>query len=304
MKRHALHNPGKIDWNGRNHGPVGAALDLEAAFGYPRDFLENQFVYLVISPRANGLSLGVNLNPVKQCDFNCLYCEVEGVPPQSPARFDLECMITELARMLEWVRAGWLRQHPRYAKLPAELLAVRHVALSGDGEPTLSPHFVEAVESLVRLRAVSGFFKIVLVTNSTALDQPQAQNGLALLGRGDEIWAKLDAGTQDYLTRINGSRMSLEKILSNILLVARQRPVIIQGLFPAIDGEEPPDNEIREYAQRLKELKLAGAQIPLVQIYSATRPMAKVGCSHLPLHALSEIARTVRRVAGLRAEVF
>jgi wyosine [tRNA(Phe)-imidazoG37] synthetase (radical SAM superfamily) len=120
----------------------------------------------------------------------------------------------------------------------------------------------------------------------------------------DEVWAKLDAGTQDYSNRINGSTISLERILNNILLVGRQRPVVIQSLFPAIDGEDPPASEIAEYAQRLKELKVVGAEISLVQIYSATRPMAKQGCSHLPLKTLSGIAKTVRRVAGLRAEVF
>jgi hypothetical protein len=88
------------------------------------------------------------------------------------------------------------------------------------------------------------------------------------------------------------------------LLVARQRPVEIQSLFPAINGAPPPDHEITEYAQRLKELKKAGAEISFVQIYSATRPMAVTGCSHLPLKTLSQIAKKVRKVAGVRAEVF
>ena len=113
-----------------------------------------------------------------------------------------------------------------------------------------------------------------------------------------------DGGTQDYLNRLNRATMSLEKIMGNILLVARQRPVVIQSLFPAINGAPPPAREIKQYAQRLKELHEAGAEIPLVQIYSATRPMATTGCSHLPLKSLSQIAKTVRRVAGLRAEVY
>ena len=98
--------------------------------------------------------------------------------------------------------------------------------------------------------------------------------------------------------------MPIEKILDNILQLGRRRPVVIQSLFPAINGEEPPAAEIQAYTQRLKELKQAGAQIPLVQIYSATRPMPRMGCSHLPLKSLSQIARTVREVAGLSAEVF
>jgi len=266
--------------------------------------LRNHFVYLVVSPRANGLSLGINLNPIVQCNLDCLYCEVDRSRPAIPSEFDVHRMVMELRETLELVHGGWLRQWPRYAKLPADLLEVRHVALSGDGEPTLSPHFLAAARAVAQLRTASRFFKIVLVTNSTSLDQPPVQEGLALLTDQDEVWAKLDGGTQRYLQRINGPQVSLEKILNNILLVARQRPVVIQSLFPVIDGDEPPLEEVEEYARRLKELADAGAKISLVQVYSATRPMARPGCGHLPLKTLSQIAKTVRRVAGLRAEIY
>jgi hypothetical protein len=98
--------------------------------------------------------------------------------------------------------------------------------------------------------------------------------------------------------------VTLGKILSNILHLARQRPVVIQSLFPAINGEEPSAEDIQQYAQRLNELKSDGAQISLVQIYSANRPMSHAECGHLPLKTLSQIAQVVRQVAGLKAEVF
>lgn len=292
---------------GRKHRqspPRPESPTCEVGFGYPRDFLTNQFVYLVISPRAKGLSIGVNLTPVAKCNLNCVYCEVDRHHDRHSSGLDPDRMVMELRETLELAEGGWLRQWPKYGKLPAELLKVRHVALSGDGEPTLSDHFVEATRAVVQLRRSGRPFKIVLVTNSTTLDQPQAQEGLELLSREDEVWAKLDGGTDEYLAQVNGSSASLVKILSNILQVARRRPVIIQSLFPTINGEEPLDSEIEAYAQRLKELKAAGADIPLVQIYSATRPMTRHGYGHLPLRALSQIAQTVRRVAGLRAEVF
>lgn len=290
--------------SGIAHAHAQEGVTCETAFGYPRDFLWNKFVYLVISPRARGLSIGLNLNPVAHCNLNCLYCEVDRTKPAQWAHLDINRMAKELEETLELAQGEWLRQWPRYAKLPAELLEVRHVALSGDGEPTLSSSFLEATRSVVHLRQLGRPFKIVLVTNSMALDKPQTREGLALLGRQDEVWAKLDGGTQEYVGKVNGPTVSLEKILGNILLVGRQRPVVIQSLFPAINGEGPSALDIVEYAQRLRELKEAGAEISLVQIYSATRPMARVGCSHLPLKELSLIAQTVRRTTGLRAEVF
>jgi wyosine [tRNA(Phe)-imidazoG37] synthetase (radical SAM superfamily) len=296
----------KIGLSGIGQAPALPVVSPEAAYGYPRDFLENQFVYLVISQRAGGLTIGVNVNPVLQCTFQCAYCEIDRTVPSRAARFDVERMTEELRGTFGLARSGALRRRPRYANLPEDLLQVRHVALSGDGEPTLSSYFGEALEAMVHLRVVGAlpFFKIVVVTNSTALDRPEVQQGLKLLTREDEIWAKLDGGTQEYLNRVNRATVPLEKIMDNILLVGRQRPVVIQSLFPAINGEPPPAREIKQYAQRLKELKKAGAEIPLVQVYSATRPMARTGCSHLPLKELSQIAKTVRQVAGLRAEVF
>jgi len=292
--------------NGNGHTLALAVVAAEAAYEYPRDFMENQFVYLVISPRAGGLSVGVNLNPLVKCTFNCLYCELDRAQPARASQFAVERMAAELDKTLRLVHSGRLRQRPRYAKLPDKLLQVRHVTLSGDGEPTLSDHFAEALFEInhLRVRGHIPYFKIVLVTNSTALDRPQVQEGLKVLNREDEIWAKLDGGTQYYLNRLNGTTMPIEKILDNILQLGRERPVVIQSLFPAIHGAEPPPAEIQAYAQRLKELKQAGAQIRLVQIYSATRPIPRMGCGHLPLKSLSQIARTVREVAGVSAEVF
>ncbi len=148
------------------------------------------------------------------------------------------------------------------------------------------------------------FFKLVLLTNATGLDLPHVQEGLKHFTRSDEVWAKLDAGTQAYMNKVNRAEVPLEKVLSNIATLGRQRPVVIQSLFPAINGEEPPLEEIEQYANRLSELKNAGAEIPLVQIYSATRPTPNSEFGHLPLKALSRIAHTVRRATGLRAEVF
>jgi wyosine [tRNA(Phe)-imidazoG37] synthetase (radical SAM superfamily) len=295
-----------VSKNGNGHIKAPLLVADDAAFGYPRDFLDNQFVYLVISPRARGLSVGVNCNPVMKCNFNCLYCEVDRTLPPRSAQLDTDRMARELNDTLALAFNHQLRQWPRYASLPDQLLEVQHVALSGDGEPTLSGNFVEVMQAVTHVRAAGGFpfFKIVLITNATELAASEVQRGLKHLTRADEVWAKLDAGTQEYFNKVNGAVASIETITDNILMLGRQRPIVIQSLFPAINGEETPDLEIEMYARRLKRLKEGGANITLVQIYSATRPMARVGCSHLPLRSLSRIARTVREVAGLRAEVF
>jgi wyosine [tRNA(Phe)-imidazoG37] synthetase (radical SAM superfamily) len=215
-------------------------------------------------------------------------------------------MVRELEETLEMVRSGRIAERPFYRNLPADLLKLRHVALSGDGEPAFSPNFNETVEGVlhVRARAKSGYFKIVLLSNGSRLAAENVTKGLSGLAASDEIWIKLDAGTQEYMNRVNRSDELLDTILANIIFVARQRPVVIQSLFPEINGVGPFHAEIEAYCQSLRELAQSGAQIILVQIYSATRPTPHSECGHLPLRELSRIARRVREVAGLRAEIF
>ena len=125
----------------------------ETAFRCPRDFLENRFVYVVISPRAKGLSIGVNMNPDKQCNFDCLYCEVNRDEPSSIHELDLDALASELTRTIALVRSGEIRLRAPYRELPEELVQLRHVALSGDGEPTFCPVFAEAVETVIHVGA-------------------------------------------------------------------------------------------------------------------------------------------------------
>src|SRR5215510_211089 len=99
------------------------------AFGCPRDFLDNRFVNTMVSPRARGLSVGVNMNPDKFCNFDCVYCEVNRREPARETSLDIGLMVTELDRTLELLGSGCIRERPRYQSLPAELLKLRHVAL-------------------------------------------------------------------------------------------------------------------------------------------------------------------------------
>lgn len=280
---------------------------LQTAFGCPRDFLQNRYVYAVISPRARGLSIGVNLNPDKKCNFNCVYCEVDrdhSAPGES--KLDLDVIADELQRTLNYVSSGGLAMHPCYAGFAPELLRPRHVTLSGDGEPTLCAQFLEVVQTVVHVRAMGRlpFFKIVLITNASHLNATPVQQGLKLFTSQDEVWAKLDAGTQEYMDRVNKPDVPIEKVLTNIALVGKHRPVVIQSLFPQIKDKPLSNDEVDAYAQRLNTLKQHGAQISLVQIYSATRPHFNDECGHLPLRQLSQIAQTVRAVTGLNVEVF
>ena len=279
---------------------------VATAVGCPRNFLDNRFVYAVVSARARGLSLGINMNPDRFCNFDCAYCEVNRQLPLTERALDVAVMAEELDKTLFLVRSGKIREYAAYCGLSDNLLQLRHVALSGDGEPTLCPNFSEAIQVVIHVRArnTHPFFKLALITNGTGLDLREVQDSLQYFTQEDEIWIKLDAGTQSYMDRVNRSQVPLEKVLTNILLVGRQRRIIIQSLFPLVLGQEPSPDEIDEYILRLHDLKNGGAHISLVQIYSATRPIAHPDCGHLPLKTLSRICHRIKTETGLKAETF
>ncbi len=282
------------------------AQSLEAILHHPRSFLTNRFVYAVISQRAGGLSIGINMNPDQACNFDCVYCEVKRTGTHQGERVDIEVMSRELKNLLAFLQLGKFHELNGFTEVPKELLILKMVSLSGDGEPTLCPNFFEIVQEIVRIRQNRQFppFKIVLITNTTGLHLSSVQKGLSLFSENDEVWAKLDAGTQAYMGEINRTHLPLETILANILLVGRQRPIIIQSLFCLFNGEEPSDSEIEAYVQRLLELKNKGAQITLVQIYSVVRQPAQKGCLPLSLARLSYIRRCIRELTDLNAEVY
>lgn len=290
----------------KDASPVISVEGAISHFIKPRQYLQNKYVYLTLSYRARGLSIGINVNPDKMCNFDCVYCEVDRRAPGLPGVIDLDALVSELNNTLSANYSGELKKLPAFRDTPVELLELKHVALSGDGEPTICPQFAEIVERIVHLRALGKFpfFKITLVTNSSGLHYPWVQAGLELFSHEDEIWAKLDAGTQEFMNKINRPKTTLKNILSNIAMVGRKRPVVIQTLFPSIRGETIPENEIEEYSKRLLELISEGVKISYVQIHSARRPMTNPECGHLPLRELSKIARKVRDKTGLKVEVF
>ena len=126
---------------------------------------------------------------------------------------------------------------------------------------------------------------------------------LNLLAHFDELWCKLDAGTEDYFHLVDGTRLPFEKVLKNLSDVARDRAIVIQSMFLRYAGTPPSNEELDAYADRLRDIVAAGGTIPLVQIYTVAREPADARCEPLPPEALESIAARVRAL-GLQAEVY
>ncbi len=265
-----------------------------------RDLDRNAYVYAVVSRRARGLSIGVNLNPDKRCNFDCPYCQVDRTTPGGPTRVDVATLRAELDDLLARA-AGDLWTQPPFDTVAPELRRVADVAFAGDGEPTTPPEFPAAAAAARQSRdRLAPGVPLRLLTNATLFHKDRVR---AALAEFDELWCKLDAGTEPYFHLVDGTRLPLRRILDNLLLVARERPIVVQSLFLAMDGGGPGDEEIAAWASRLRDVVAQGGSVDHVQVYTVARAPADPRVSALPAERLETIAAAAR-AAGVEARVY
>jgi len=274
---------------------------------HPRTFHDNRFVYPVLSRRSHGLSVGINLNPDKVCNFDCIYCQVDRTS-QAETRFvELDEVLEELDALLAQVADGSLWDDPAFVEVPVNLRRFNDIAFSGDGEPTTYRNFDEIVERVAEVKVRWGGEepKLILITNASMFHRPAVERGLETLdAHNGEIWAKLEAGTDEYFRLIERTVVPFERVLQNIASAARRWPLVIQGLFMRVQGEAPPESEIEAFCDRLCEITAEGGQLKLVQVYTVARPPAESFVTALQDRELQEIASRVQARCGLATEVF
>jgi wyosine [tRNA(Phe)-imidazoG37] synthetase (radical SAM superfamily) len=274
---------------------------------HERRWKDSCFVYAVVSRRSRGVSIGINLNPDMTCNFDCIYCQVNRNLSMPVRKVDLVRLEKELDLILQSEHDGSLYEAAPYNALAVPERGIRDIAFSGNGEPTAFPRFEEAVRIAAAARQRFGLnsTKLVLLTNAAYLNKPAVRAALIVMdGNNGEIWAKLDAGTEEYFNKINRSRVSLERILDNILSAARVRPLIIQSLWLRIGGAAPSVEEIEAYCSRLNGLIAAGGQIKGVQLYTIARDPAEVSASPLSNDELNRIESVVKIRVPVPVESF
>ena len=247
-------------------------------------------VYPVYSRRSGGLSVGINLFPgEKHCSFDCPYCEV--FPFSKRQWFSVEIMEDDLRLAI----ASALERN----------IPVRDICFSGNGEPTLSPEFPEALERAGCVRAeLVPDAELVLITNGSFLLN---EKRFLLITKAApyfdlDIWLKLDAGTSLWYKKMNRSVLPFEKIIEKIKEFAASVPVTIQTMICAVDGEGPPKEEAEAWEKLLVDLVSANnvkgnSVIRKVQIYGKARPAPEdPKASALPVSYLEERAASLQAV--------
>ena len=289
--------------SGQTHGQW-----RQAFLSHPRNWRGNLYVYPVLSRRARGISIGINLNPARNCNFSCVYCQVQRTCTPRTKVVDMAILRFEYHGMLELVRTGQIFLEKPFADAPPQMRRIADVAFSGDGEPTLSRVFDRAVDLVIDSKLqgkLDWSVKVTVLTNTTGLTRQRVQAALDRLHDfGGEIWAKLDAGSEDCFRKVNRARISFARILRNISMAAKRWRVVIQSMWFRMHGVPPAREEIEAFAGRLSQIVSLGGTIGLVQVYTIARPPAEPFVEPLCDEELEAIAELVRQQTGLPVETY
>ncbi len=261
------------------------------------------YVYPVVSRRAGGVSVGINLNPNNACNWRCIYCQVPGLKRGAAPPIDLALLERELRGFVDELLQGAFME----AQVPEAARRIVDLALSGNGEPTSAREFPDVIRlaaAVLRDAGLAGAVPVRVITNGSLVSRPHVEAGLRALGeiRG-EAWFKVDAGTAEGFRRINSVALSPQTVVRNLRHCAGLCPTWVQTCMFVLDGSPPGEKEIAAY---LELLRRAGVEhLRGVHLYGLARPSLQpeaARLSNLSEERLEGIARRVRAL-GLTVRV-
>ncbi|MDD3484395.1 radical SAM protein [Azovibrio restrictus] len=261
------------------------------------------YVYPVVSRRAGGVSVGINLNVNKACNWACVYCQVEGLSRGGPLPVDLNLLEQELRGFLEQlVQGDYLQQY-----VAEDCRRVADIAFSGDGEPTSAPEFplaVARVAAVLERLGLRGSLPVRLITNGSFLHRTEVRDGLAALAAlGGEVWFKVDRADPEGMLEANKSRQMSGRVLEHLRTCAAIVPTWVQTCWFARNGREPDEMTRKAYLELI-----SGARELLrgVHLYGLARPSQQPEAGELariPEEAMRAWGERIEQETGVRVSV-
>lgn len=261
---------------------------------HSRDSAGLTYVYPVVSRRAGGVSVGINLNPNNACNWRCIYCQVPDLRRGSAPPVDLALLERELRGFIRELQHGGFMDR----QVPADMRRIADLALSGNGEPTSAREFPEVIglaQEALRDAGLAGFVVIRVITNGSLLPRGYVREGLRRLGAiGGEAWFKLDAGTAEGFRRINGVELSPQTVARNLGRCAELCKTWVQTCLFEFDGMPPAEEEISAYLALLRQAgieRLCG-----VHLYGLARPSRQPQANRLARLSADGLERIADRI--------
>jgi wyosine [tRNA(Phe)-imidazoG37] synthetase (radical SAM superfamily) len=238
---------------------------------HSRDNVGLTYIYPVVSRRAGGVSVGINLNPNNACNWRCIYCQVPELKRGAAPVIDLIRLEKELYTFLREILYGSFMQE----QVTPSARRIRDISLSGNGEPTSAKEFEQVIDLIGKVKYDFDSLKelkLVLITNGSLIDRSNVQAGLRRLAKlNGEVWFKLDSVTREGRQHINNTRMSSRRLRNNLQLAASLCPTWLQTCVFKTDGKPPTKIETSAYLEFIEKLLREGVPLKGVLLYGLAR---------------------------------
>ncbi|PCI29188.1 MAG: hypothetical protein COB67_04650 [SAR324 cluster bacterium] len=257
-----------------------------------------RLTYPVISRRSGGLSLGVNLNPDKACNFNCVYCQVDRKKEIEAPLMIVEKLQAELEEWLQQIQDNnnSYRGHQ-----------LKDISIAGDGEPTTVKELPEILESMIRLKQQYHLdtCKLVLFSNGTQIDREDLRAiWPQFFKHNGEVWFKLDYWDEASLKRINRTKSSFDQLLKNLIQLGREYPLVLQSCFFSWKGQAFSPEQYQPYLDLIQRLTQEGVQIKLIQAYTLARVPAESHATPWSNEDMDHLQRMLEERLSVPIEIY
>ena len=261
---------------------------------HSRDSAGLRYVYPVVSRRAGGVSIGINLNPNNACNWRCIYCQVPDLTRGTAPPVDLALLEKELRGFLHELQHGDFMQ-----RVPPGARRINDIALSGNGEPTSAQEFKDVIELIAQLKPAD--LKLVLITNGSLIQRKNVQQGLRRLAQlNGEVWFKLDRASEAGMALVNDTKTTPAAVRRNLAAAIACCPnTWLQTCWFALDDTPPGRQDEDDYLDFLAGLLRVGIRPRGVLLYGLARPSLQAEAprlSAMPQAKMEQFAQRIRAI--------
>ena len=275
------------------------SIDILTTINHDRKIFKGKYIYPVVSRRAGGLSLGINLNTNSACNWQCIYCEVPNLVRGKPDLINLQELEIELDYWLDQiVNKSFLNQ---YTENKTEF---KDIAFSGNGEPTACKQFKEVIAILIKKMnkyKLNRIITIRLITNGSYMSNSIIQEALSLISNfSHEVWFKIDQVNKEDVKIINQVNLSKANVKNNLEATLKNSPTIIQTCLFKLNKKLPSKESLKAY---IDFLKVYEDKIKAIHLYSLARPSEQSSKNKLTRLTKSELETLSSKIKVLNIPI-
>ena len=221
-------------------------------------------VYGPVPSRRLGRSLGLDLVPLKTCNYNCVYCQLGRTP-------------RKVTKRREYVPVRKILQELE-ARLQAEGLP-DYITIAGSGEPTLNTGIGEVIRQVKAMTQIP----VAVLTNGSFLWMTVVQDDLMA---ADLVLPSLDAGCERLFRRINRPHRDIrfETVVGGLVSFTSRFPGEVWlevFLLADLTASESEVQRIADLTERISPAR--------VQLNTVARPAAEQFALPVPWARLLEL---------------